>query len=90
MENKGIKLQIIGRKKKAKMKDPKDILSVKWRANAAVDSNSRGGTVEFLKCGMTFPLQQDILDDPNVWIADSAATVQSTPHSSNLINVKEA
>jgi len=42
---------------------------------------------------VTFPLQQDqqdLLDDPNVWIADSAATVHSTPHSISLTNVKEA
>ena len=46
--------------------------------------------MEFLLCGVTFPLQQDLLDDPNVWIADSAATVHSTPHSISLTNVKEA
>ncbi len=46
--------------------------------------------MEFLLCGVTFPLQQDLLDDPNVWIADSAAPVHSTPHSISLTNVKEA
>jgi hypothetical protein len=35
-------------------------------------------------------LQQDLLDDPNVWIADKAATVHGTPHSISLTNVKEA
>jgi hypothetical protein len=60
------------------------------KANAAVDNNNGGRTVEFLLCGVTFPWQQDLLDDPNVWIADSAATVHSTPHSISLSNVKEA
>jgi len=46
--------------------------------------------VEFLLCRVTVPFQQDLLYDPNVWIADSAATLHSTPHSINLTNVKEA
>jgi hypothetical protein len=77
-------------KEENKDKRPKGYKVSTEKANAAVDNNSGGGTVEFLLCGVTFPLQQDLLDDPNVWIADSAATVHSTPHSISLTNVKEA
>jgi hypothetical protein len=40
--------------------------------------------VEVLLYGLKFPSKQDLLDDHDVWIADSAATAQSTQHSIGL------
>jgi hypothetical protein len=31
----------------------------------------------------------DLLDDPNVWIADTAASCDSTPHSRGAVNVRK-
>jgi len=56
-------------------------------AASAVDNGSR---VEFLLCGMTFPTDQAILMDPNVWIADTAATVHNTPHMDGMTNLRDA
>ena len=39
---------------------------------------------------MGFPEQLALLKDPNVWIADTAATVHSTPCTIGLKNVREA
>jgi hypothetical protein len=39
---------------------------------------------------MTFPLDQQILSDPNVWITDSAATIHTTPHSVGMSDGQEA
>jgi hypothetical protein len=36
---------------------------------------------ELLLCGLTFPTSQKILEDPNVWIGDTAVTTHSTPHT---------
>jgi hypothetical protein len=49
-------------------------------ASATVHNNIGGGSVELLLCGLRFPSQRGLLDDLDVWIADSAATAQSTPH----------
>ena len=54
---------------------------------SAVDGGSK---VEFLLCGMTFPDDQAILTDPNVWIADTAATVHNTPHSLGMTYLRDA
>jgi hypothetical protein len=56
-------------------------------SNAAV-SQSRGG-MELLLMVMSFPKALDILDDPNVWIADTAASCNSTPHSKGAVNVRK-
>jgi len=37
--------------------------------------NDGGSLVEFLKFGMEFPQQAKLLQDPNVWIADTGAAV---------------
>jgi hypothetical protein len=31
-----------------------------------------------------------MLDDPNVWIGDTAATVHMTPHAQGMVNVRKA
>ena len=38
---------------------------------------------------MTFPNSQALLSDPNIWIADSAATVHMTPHGEGMINLRD-
>jgi hypothetical protein len=52
-----------------------------------------GNRIEFLlgnvDSGLTFPKIQKFLRDPNVWIADSAATVHSTPHDQGFRNLKK-
>jgi hypothetical protein len=41
-------------------------------------------------CGLTFPTNQEILSDPNIWIADTAATVHNTPHGIGMSHIREA
>jgi hypothetical protein len=58
--------------------------------NANVDG---GSNVEFLlmaENGLTFPTDQSLLSHPNVWIADTAATVHTTPHKQGSINKRAA
>jgi hypothetical protein len=43
---------------------------------------------EYQLCGLTFPTAQKILSDPNVWIADSAATTHSTGHTQGLYDLR--
>ena len=43
-----------------------------------------------VKTGLTFPTDQSFLSDPNVWIADTAATVHTTPHSQGAVNKRDA
>ena len=57
------------------------------KAASAVDGN---GKTEFLLCALTFPEEQGLLDDPNVWIADTAATVHMTPYRNGISNVRKA
>jgi hypothetical protein len=56
-------------------------------AAAALDN---GNKVEFLLCGMCFTNNAELLNNPNIWIADTAATVHSTPHNVGFKNTKEA
>ena len=46
--------------------------------------------VEFLLMGMTFSMQQDLLNDPNVWIGDTGVTLHMTPYADGLTNMQEA
>jgi hypothetical protein len=38
---------------------------------------------------MSFPTDQQILNDPNVWIGDTGATVHMTPHKNGIANVRK-
>jgi hypothetical protein len=38
---------------------------------------------------MSFPKAPDLLDDLNVWIADTAASCNSTPHSKGAVNIRK-
>jgi hypothetical protein len=49
--------------------------------------------VEFLLNGiesspMTFPNDQALLKDPNVWIADTAASMHMSPYDQGMVNIK--
>jgi hypothetical protein len=39
---------------------------------------------------MCFPGNAELLDDPNIWVADTGATVHSTPHEVGFRNTKAA
>jgi hypothetical protein len=50
-----------------------------------------GSKVEYLLNAMEFPKNQKFLDNPNVWIGDTGASVHHmTPHRSGMHNVKKA
>ena len=40
-------------------------------------------------CGLTFPDVISVLSDPCMWIADTGATVDMTPHSVGITNLKD-
>ena len=69
----------------------KDKRAAKGEVGAkAADSGSK---VEFMLCGITrfaFPQSQDMLQDANIWIADSAATVHTTAHKRGIHSLKAA
>ena len=48
-----------------------------------------GSRVEFLLCNITMPGGISMVLDPNVWIADSAATVHSTGHQVGMFDIKK-
>ena len=39
---------------------------------------------------MTFPDDQRLLEHPNFWIADTAASVHMTPHKQGVTNIESA
>ena len=45
--------------------------------------------LEIVLCTLTFPKTMTLLEDPDVWIADSAATVDSTPCSHGIKNITQ-
>jgi hypothetical protein len=60
-------------------------------ASAAVDQDS--GTeigVEFLLNALTFRNNPQLLNDPNVWIADSGTTVHMSPYKIGMRNLRKA
>jgi Zinc knuckle len=75
-----------------KDKRPKGYKVQGEKGAAAMDStgDSSGSNVEFLLFGMTFPMTQQLLSDPNVWIGDTGATTHMTPHADGLVNLRAA
>jgi hypothetical protein len=57
------------------------------QGTAATDGT--GSKVEFLFCSMSFPTDQQILNDPNVWIGDTGATVHMTPYQNGITNIRK-
>jgi hypothetical protein len=51
--------------------------------------NQSRGHPEFMMMVMSFPKDLDILENPNIWVADTAATCDSTPHHQGAINLRE-
>jgi hypothetical protein len=57
---------------------------------AAVQTQAAGNnTVEYYLCGVTFPANQDFLKNPNVFIADTAASTHMSPHDNGMVNIKD-
>jgi hypothetical protein len=44
---------------------------------------------ELLLATMSFPNSLKLLDDPNIWIADTGATCDSTPHDDGAVNIRK-
>jgi hypothetical protein len=69
----------------------KDKDKVGEQANVNVDTGSK---VEFVLCGVdrekTFPTSHELLNDPNLWLGDSAATTHTTCHDIGMRNTKPA
>jgi hypothetical protein len=59
---------------------------------AAEQSHSTidGHKNEIILCGMTFTDTPKMLTDPNIWIADSAATVHTSPHDFGMHDIVAA
>jgi hypothetical protein len=56
--------------------------------NSAVGRKGTGNKIEYLLCALTFPINDSkLLLDPNIWIADTAASVHMTAHQQGLINI---
>lgn len=58
----------------------------------AAAAMSAGTGVEFLLCAteMEFPSAAAILNDPNVWVADTAASTHMTPFDDGMVNKRKA
>jgi hypothetical protein len=56
--------------------------------NSAADHKSTGNKIEYLLCALTFPINDSkLLLDPNIWIADTGASVHMTAHQQGLVNI---
>jgi hypothetical protein len=55
-------------------------------ANLSLENNK---TIEYLLCGLTNPTENKILLDPNVWIADTAASMHATAHKEGLQGINK-
>jgi hypothetical protein len=67
----------------------------KWMKNktsteVGATARDTGNHLEFLLCSITFPQNQDLLLDPNVWIADTAATVHTSAHKEGFHTLEQA
>jgi hypothetical protein len=71
-------------------KQPQNYRPPVEQAQANVNKNKTGNSVEYLMAGITFPTYQTVLSDPNVWIANTAATVHTTHYSQGMKKNKEA
>jgi hypothetical protein len=49
-----------------------------------------GNRVEYLLNAMEFPKDQKILDNPNIWIGDTGASVHMTMHRNGMNGIKKA
>ncbi len=58
-------------------------------ANSAIEKKTTSN-YECLLCSLTFPNKSNLLLDPNVWIADTGASVHMTSHRQGFINERKA
>ncbi len=58
--------------------------------NSAINLKSAGNQIKYLLCALTFLNNSKQLLDPNVWIADTAASVHMTAHQQGLIDIQNA
>jgi hypothetical protein len=56
----------------------------------ATANEMTGNKVEYLFMTMELPTDQKFLDNPNVWIGDTGASVHMTPHRGGMHDVKKA
>jgi hypothetical protein len=56
----------------------------------ATANEMTGNKVEYLLMAMEFLTDQKFLDNPNVWIGDTGASVHMTPHRGGMYDVKKA
>ena len=80
-------------KEENKDKCPKGFKPQREKVAAATDSRDTDSRVKFLLYGspeLSFPDVQELLDDPNVWIGDTAATVDMTPYKEGMTNLRTA
>jgi len=70
-------------------KRPKWYKSAKAGEVGAVSADEGTGKgIELMLAGISFPTTIKILEDPNIWIADSATTVHNTPHATGVLGKK--
>lgn len=43
--------------------------------NSAFDCKSTGNNIEYLLFALTFPTDSKVLQDPNIWLADTGASL---------------
>jgi Zinc knuckle len=55
--------------------------------NAAISGNY---DTEILLCQVTGTKTTDLLDNPNIWVCDTGATVDATPYDVGMVNKKKA
>jgi hypothetical protein len=83
---------IVGKDGNNKAQRPMGYRTAKERGTGGEKAASAVGgrkTTEFLLCALTFPEETGVLDDPNLSIADTAATVHMTPYRSGITNVRK-
>ena len=100
----GHRLQDCLEKEENKSKHPAYFKPVSKKGNMTVDGGSNVEVL--LNCmdvelkseehskvaisSMTFPVKLGLLDDPNVWIVDTGATVHSMLHAASMVDIKKA
>jgi hypothetical protein len=69
--------------------DPEKYNKKKQREVSTTAVNQTRDRPELMLMAMSFPKDLSILEDPNAWIADTAATCDSTPHRQGAVNLCE-
>jgi hypothetical protein len=59
-------------------------------AETGAVANETGNEVAYLLMAMEFPTDQKFLDNSNVWIGDTGASVHMSPHRGGMRDLKKA